>query len=105
MIVLGHGSESDLAIAGGVYGAANLPWISFSTADEMPPSKGKVWFVALNSTTATPVNSALIETVVSISLDAIEAACDAGQPTREGVSRGLAELAWQMPDIFRAVAR
>ena len=105
MIVLGHGSESDLAIAGDVYGAANLPWISFSTVDEMPPAKGKVWYVALNSTTATPLNSGLIETVVSISLDAIEAACDAGLPTRESVSRHLSELAGQMPASFQAVAR
>ena len=105
MIVLGHGSESDLAIAGDVYGAAQLPWISFSPADEMPPANGNVWFAPLDSTTTTPVNSTLIETVISISLEAIEASCDGGQPTREIVSRRLAELAGQMPDTFHAVAR
>ena len=105
LIVLGHGSEADLAIVGEVYGEANLPWISFSTVDEMPPGKGNVWFAVLSSTTGTPVNSGLIETVVSISLDAIEAACVAGQPTRKGVSLHLAELAGQMPTTFQAVAR
>ncbi len=105
MIVLGHGPESDLDIVGVVYGAANLPWISFAKIDEMPPAEGQVWFAASDSATATPVDSAIVDTVVSISLDAIEAACDAGEPSREGVSRHLAGLAGQMSANFSAVAR
>ena len=105
MIVLGHGSESDLDIAGVVYDAANLPWISFARVEEMPPSKDQVWFAAADSSTATPVHSALVDTVVSISLDAIEGVCEGGEPSRQGVSRRLAELAGQRPATFRAVAR
>ena len=115
MIVLGHGSESDLTVAGEVYGAANLPWISFSPVEGMPSANDEVRFAALaseestdqasNSQKATPVNSDLVEAVVSVSLDAIEAACDAGQPTRDSVSGHLADLAGQMPTTFRAIAR
>lgn len=105
MIVLGHGPESDLSIVGDVYKGTNLPWISFSAAEEMPPASDKVWFAALSSQTPHAVNSALIETVISISLDAIEDVCGAGKPTRDDVSRRLAELAGEMPTTFRAVPR